>query len=66
MKKTILIFALLTALFNLISCTEAKEENNIDAKLEVLKAKDYYNLIVETEEPQIIDVRTPKNLALEI
>lgn len=63
MKKTILIFAILIALFQLTACNEAKEENSVQTQFEVLTAKDYYNLIVETEEPQIIDVRTPQEFS---
>ena len=67
MRKNILNILTIISLFSLVSCSEAEERvqdsNNVQTKFEVVSAQEFHDLIIETEAPQILDVRTPQEFS---
>jgi len=60
MKKIIILLTAILSVIQLSSCSESETIDSKNSKFEALTAKEYRKIIIETESPQIIDVRTPQ------
>lgn len=60
MKKKSLFVLIIISIFNLVSCSEAEENTEVQTEFEVISAQKFHDLIIDTDDPQILDVRTPQ------
>ncbi len=60
MKKILVLLISILSIIQLSSCSESETIDSKSSKFEALTAKEYRKIIIETDSPQIIDVRTPQ------